>query len=86
MFVLASTTRDELNISFDFLPTKEEADKALVADIILMTKYQSIEEIKAAAARGECGFDVYDCWTSAWAETETCGTGQWSVVEVPDAI
>lgn len=86
MFVLASTTRDELEINIDFLPTKEDADKALVEDMIVMTKYQSIEEIKAAAAKDECGFDVYDCWTSAWAETVTSGTGQWSVVEVPDTI
>lgn len=29
MFVLASTTRDELNISFDFLPTKRKQTKRL---------------------------------------------------------
>ncbi len=81
MFELISVTRDELDICESFYPTKKEAINAMVADIIILTGYETLEEIIEAADAGECGFSDDE----AWAETNQCGTGQWKIVEVPEA-
>ena len=66
MFVLMSVTRDELSISENFYVTKQEAVDAMVDDILLMTKYDSLDEIVKASENDEAGFSDDE----AWAETE----------------
>ena len=81
MYVLISTTRDDLEISESFHETKEAARQAMIDDIILLTDYESLDEIIEEADAGLCGFSDDD----AWAETNQCGTGQWKIVEVPES-
>ncbi len=78
-YILISTTRDELEICTSFYDTQKEAYDAMVADILLMTEYETLEEIIDAANAGECGFSDND----AWAETNQFGTGQWNIEKIP---
>lgn len=82
MFVLMSVTRDELSISENFYVTKQEAVDAMVDDILLMTKYDSLDEIVKASENDEAGFSDDE----AWVETEQFGTGQWKIVKVPSVV
>ncbi len=81
MYELIFVNRNVLDICEIFYPTKKEAIDAMVADIILLTGYKTLEEIIDAANAGECGFSDDE----AWAETSQCGTRQWKIVEVPEA-
>lgn len=82
MFILVSTTREELDINTSYHDTKKEAIDAMTQDIILLTQYNSLDEIIDAANAGECGFSDDD----AWAETNQFGTGQWKIEEIPDKL
>ena len=82
MFVLISVTRDELSINENFCATKQEAVDAMVEDILLMTNYDSLEEIIKASENDEAGFSDNE----AWAETKQFGTGQWKIVEIPGVV
>ena len=81
MFQLISVTRLELDITESYHKTKQEAIDAMVKDMIISTPYESLDEIIEAADTGECGFSDDE----AWAETNQCGTGQWKIIEVPEA-
>ncbi len=80
MYQLISVTRDELDVTESRCKTHKEAHEAMIADIILSTGYESLDEIKEAAERGEC--ELND--NSAWAETSQYGTGQWNIVEIKE--
>lgn len=79
MYILISVTRDELTINESFYKTKAEAIDGMIADIICMTDYNSVDEIVMAADSGTAGFSDDE----AWAETKQYGEGQWKIVQVP---
>ncbi len=79
MYQLISVSREDLEIATSIHPTKEAAINAMIADIILQTNYESLEDIVKAAEDGECGFSEND----AWAETNQFGTGTWKIEELP---
>lgn len=80
MYILISVTRNELDICESFHKTQEDARKAMVEDMLLMTNYETIDDIIDDADAGFCGFSDND----AWAETKSCGTAQWKIVQIPD--
>lgn len=82
MFILMSVTRDELSISENFCATKQEAVDAMIKDILLMTNYDSLDEIIKASENDEAGFSDDEAWT----ETKQFGTGQWKIAEVPGVV
>lgn len=78
-YELISVTRNELNITESFFPTKKDAINAMVEDMKTSCGFKSIEEIIDAANSGTAGFSDDE----AWAETCDQGTGQWKIVELP---
>lgn len=78
-YILASVTRDELDITESFYPTYEKAREAMVQDILLLTAYSSEEEIQSDAEKGRCGLSDND----AWAESRQFGTCSWKIIELP---
>lgn len=82
MYELISVTRSELEINTSFYKTKEEAQKAMIEDIMLMTGYKNLNEFREDAADGSCGY--YD--DGAWAETSQFGTAQWNIVKIPTTL
>ena len=83
MYVLMSVTRDEMDINESFFATREEAVNAMVKDMILMTNYETFDEIIEASNAGECQFCIDG---NSWAETTEYNTGVWKIVKVPDTV
>jgi hypothetical protein len=82
MYILISATQSEVVINEAFHPTKEAAQEAMLADILLMTDYQDLQEIIDDANAGICGFSDEE----AWADTKQCGIACWKIVKVPELL
>lgn len=82
MYILISATQAEVIINEAFYKTKEEAKEAMLADILLMTDYNDINEIVDDANAGLCGFSDEE----AWADTKQCGIACWKIVKVPERL
>lgn len=77
MCILISVTKGEMEIFDSKYPNKEAAYNAMVEDIIISTRYNSLEEIKEAAKSGEC--DISE--DGAMAMTNQFGEGLWKIVD-----
>ena len=78
MYQLISVSNNKLEINTAYFDTKEEAQKAMLGDILLRTKYNSLEEILKDVATGSCGYTEDD----AWGQTFYSDTIQWKIEEI----
>ena len=79
MYQLISVDRDTLDIAVSFYESHDMAESAMIEDIMISTGYESYDEIKTAAEKGECGLSS----DGAWADSHQCGTCQWKIMEIP---
>ena len=80
MYILISVTKLELEINTSYHNTEKEAIDAMVQDIIMMTEYESLNDLIDVSNSGE-GYLSDD---SACFRTKRYGTGQWKIEKIPD--
>lgn len=83
MYVLASVTRDEMDLTVDFFETHEEAFKAMQDSVLDMANCNTLEELED---RLDSDDGEYISKNSACVQSSHLGTIVWSIREVPTQI
>lgn len=83
MYVLASVTRDEMDLTVDFFETHEKAFEVMQNSVLAMTNCGTLEELKDRLDEED---GEYISEESACVQSHHFGTVVWSIREVPTQI
>ena len=83
MYVLASVTRDEMDLAVDFFETHEKAFEAMQSSVLDMANCGTLEELED---RLDSDDGEYISKNSACVQSSHLGTIVWSIREVPTQI